>query len=93
MRRLRRQLSKLTGRFLDLPQDVILDLPRITLIGNMQTYIENHQGVTHFSDELLKLNLSKGRLQIHGKNLVIRAIFSDEVFIEGIVEEVKYFDV
>lgn len=93
MRRFRRQLSKFTGHFLDLPQDVILDLPRITMIGNMQTYIENHHGVTHFSDELLKLNLSKGQLQIRGKNLVIRAILTDEVFIEGIVEEVKYFDV
>ncbi|WP_282941472.1 sporulation protein YqfC [Paenibacillus sp. RC67] len=90
MRSLTRKFNQFTAKLLDLPQDVILDLPRMTLIGNMQLYIENHRGVLHFSNELMKLALNKGSLEVRGKQLVIRAIFSEEVFIEGVIEDVKF---
>ena len=90
MRRLNRKLRKLTASLLDLPQDVIFDLPRITMIGNMQLYIENHRGVLAFSSELLQLQLSVGKLEITGTDLVIRAILTEEVFIEGVISDLKY---
>ncbi|NHN30935.1 sporulation protein YqfC [Paenibacillus agricola] len=90
MRALTRTINKLTAKLLDLPQDITSDLPRLTMIGNVQLYIENHRGVLHFSSELLGLALSKGRLEVHGKQLVIRAILSEEVFIEGVIDELKY---
>jgi sporulation protein YqfC len=90
MRRLTRKWNQLTAKILDLPQDVVQDLPRITMIGNVQLYVENHRGVLHFSNEHLKLELTKGKLEVFGKNLVIRAILSEEVFIEGVIDDVKY---
>lgn len=87
-----RKLRNLTSGFLDLPQDVIFDLPRITMIGNMQLYIENHAGVIQFSREMLQLKLSYGKLEITGKDLVIRAILSEEVFIEGKISDVRYMN-
>ena len=85
-----KRLRKLTAQFLDLPKDVIFDIPRITMIGNMQLYIENHRGVMAFSDRLLRLRLSSGCLEIEGRELVIRAILTEEVFIEGTIDLVKY---
>ncbi|MCZ8511174.1 sporulation protein YqfC [Paenibacillus filicis] len=90
MRSLTRRFNQWTAKLLDLPQDVVMDLPRMTLIGNMQLYIENHRGVLHFSSDELKLALSKGRLEVYGKQLVIRAILSEEVFIEGTIHDIKY---
>jgi len=85
-----KRLRKLTARFLDLPKDVIFDIPRLTMIGNMQLYIENHRGVMEFSESLLQLRLSVGYVEIAGQELVIRAILTEEVFIEGLIESVKY---
>jgi sporulation protein YqfC len=90
MRRLTRKWNQFTAKMLDLPQDVVQDLPRITLIGNVQLYVENHKGVLHFSSESLMLELTKGKLEVVGKQLVIRAIFTEEVFIEGVIDAVKY---
>lgn len=90
MRRWTRKLTKWTTDMLDLPQDVVFDLPRMTMIGNMQLYVENHRGVLHFSDTYLKLALPHGSVEIRGKELSIRAILTEEVFIEGQIEEVKY---
>ena len=33
---------------MDLPQDVMMDLPRITMIGQIHIYIENHRGLIAF---------------------------------------------
>jgi sporulation protein YqfC len=90
MRRLTRKLNQWTASLLDLPQDVVQDLPRITMIGNVQLYIENHRGVLHFSPDRLKLALTKGTLEIRGKQLVIRAILTEEVFIEGTIDDIQY---
>lgn len=85
-----KKLRQMTSDALDLPKDVIFDLPRMTMIGNMQLYIENHKGIQHFSGDRLCLQLSVGSIEVTGKNLVIRAILSEEVFIEGTIEQVKY---
>lgn len=90
MRRLTQKLNQWTASLLDLPQDVVQDLPRITMIGNVQLYIENHRGVLHFAPDRLKLALTKGSLEIRGKDLVIRAILTEEVFIEGTIDDIQY---
>jgi sporulation protein YqfC len=90
MRRLTRKLNQWAANMLDLPQDVVHDLPRITMIGNVQLYIENHRGVLHFSSDRLQLALSQGKLDIRGKDLTIRAILTEEVFIEGTIDDIQY---
>jgi len=90
MRRLTRKWNQFTAKLLDLPQDIVHDLPRITMIGNVQLYVENHRGVLHVSSEYLKLSLTTGQLEVKGKELVIRAILPEEVLIEGTIDDVKY---
>lgn len=90
MRSLSRKINQWTATLLDLPKDVTDDLPRVTMIGNVQLYIENHRGVLHFSSEMLKLALVKGRIEVYGSDLVLRAILTEEVFIEGKILDVKY---
>jgi sporulation protein YqfC len=88
MRRLKRKFHKLTAEVLDMPQDIVYDLPRLTLIGDRQLYIENHRGVVHFSSEKLRLALSKGELEVTGTSLVIRTIWTEEVFVEGVISSI-----
>ncbi|PZD93936.1 sporulation protein YqfC [Paenibacillus sambharensis] len=89
MRRFGQKLRKWTAEVLDLPQDVVFDLPRMTMIGDRQLYIENHRGVLHFSPEKLRLALPTGELEVMGQELVIRGIWTEEVFIEGIIVQVQ----
>ncbi|EGL19947.1 MULTISPECIES: sporulation protein YqfC [Paenibacillus] len=90
MRRLTQKWKQMTANMLDLPQDVVQDIPRITMIGNVQLYVENHCGVMHFSSEMLRLQLTRGKLEVSGKELVIRAILTEEVLIEGIIADIRY---
>ncbi|MBN2983309.1 sporulation protein YqfC [Cohnella algarum] len=85
MPRVGRKLRRWTARILDLPQDVVLDLPRVTMIGGLQLTVENHRGVLHFSPGSLRLAMERGELEITGNDLVIRAIGTEEVFVEGTI--------
>jgi len=90
MTRIGRRLRGWTNGVLDLPQDLLQEMPRITLIGNKELYIENHRGLLHFSSSQLKLALAKGSLEIVGEGLVIRNILGQELKIEGIIGEIRY---
>lgn len=89
MTRISRKLRNWTNEMLDLPQDIVFNLPRLTLIGNNELHIENHEGVKHFSSEELILILKQGSLRVEGKGLIIRSILPHEVFVEGRVEAIK----
>lgn len=79
---------------MDLPADVLMDLPRITMIGQLHIYIENHRGVLQFSNEELRLLLSQGQGQliIKGEQFVIKTILPEELLLEGKIDQVLYIN-
>ncbi|MGI5911835.1 MAG: sporulation protein YqfC [Syntrophomonadaceae bacterium] len=80
------------AEFLDIPKDIVLDLPKITVIGREELYIENHRGVIEYSLTRLRVNLSRGFLEIEGDDLEIRALMADEMKITGKIISFKYLD-
>jgi sporulation protein YqfC len=85
-------VKKLAADMLEVPKDSVLNVPRITLIGGLQLYVENFQSVIEFRDDLLRLALSKGELHVFGERLVIKTILPTEVVIEGTISGIKYLD-
>ncbi|MFD2679944.1 sporulation protein YqfC [Bacillus seohaeanensis] len=77
---------------MDLPEDVMMDLPRITMIGQIHIYIENHRGLLTFTDKEVRLLLKQGQLMIRGKSFVIKMILPEEILLEGKIDEVTYLD-
>ena len=47
---------------LELPKDLVLNLPRITMVGNIQLTIENHRGVILYSDRRIRVAVSGASL-------------------------------
>jgi len=74
---------------LELPRDIVLDLPKITMVGNLQLYIENHKGIIEYSTGIIRVNTRAGMLVITGNKLVIKAILIEEITITGEIEQVK----
>src|SRR3954467_4198871 len=85
-------LRKWVTKNMELPQDVMMDLPRITMIGHIHIYIENHRGLITFSDKELRLLLKQGQLLIKGKAFVIKAIMPEEILLEGKIDQVLYLN-
>ncbi len=75
---------------MELPQDVMMDLPRITMIGQIHIYIENHRGLIAFSDKEVRLLLKHGQLLVKGKAFVIKTILPEEILLEGKIDQVVF---
>lgn len=77
-------------KHLALPTDVMLELPRITMIGQIHVYIENHKGLIVYSDTELKLKTNQGYVQISGSSFVLKMMLPEEILLEGLITEVKF---
>ena len=88
----RELLSKAMADFLEIPADIVLDLPKLTITGRNQLYLENHKGIIEYSTSRLRINLSRGYLEINGEKLEIQALMPDEMKVTGEVHSVRYWD-
>jgi sporulation protein YqfC len=89
MLRRKGNLQSLAG-FLEIPQDIVLDLPRITMLGNKQLLVENHKGIIEYTPSLVRIKLSQGELIILGEKLTLGNLQVEQILVEGVVQEVKY---
>ncbi|HMM20203.1 MAG TPA: sporulation protein YqfC [Selenomonadales bacterium] len=88
-RRRKGNLQKLAG-LLEIPQDIILDLPRITMLGNKQVLVENHKGIMEYTPDLVRIKLNQGELIVDGTGLTLGNLQAEQILVEGTVKTLKY---
>ena len=86
------KVRRMLTNTIDLPQDVMMNLPRITMIGQIHIYIENHRGLVAFLVFLVRLQLEQGQLSIMGEGLIIKTILPEEILLEGVIGSVNYLN-
>ncbi len=83
-------IKKRAADILELPRDIMLDLPKVTLIGGYQLCIENHKGIIEYSTDLVRINTKAGILIAAGKGLIIKSIVIGEIIIMGRICRVEF---
>lgn len=73
-----------------LPKEIILDLPRITLLGSKQICIENYKGIIEYDSERIRINTARGLIKIFGSNLEINTVTTEEIFITGNINNIEF---
>jgi len=76
---------------LEIPKDILLDLPKVTFIGNLQVNIENHKGIVEYSDDNIRIKIKDGILKVSGMDLVIKTIVTEEIIISGKIASIDFF--
>lgn len=75
---------------LSLPKDVVLDLPRISICGDKEIYIENHKGIMEYGDKCIRIKTSDAIVHIFGDGLRIIILENDRMVINGEFLSVEY---
>jgi sporulation protein YqfC len=88
----REAFNRALADFLEIPRDLVLDIPKLTLVGREELYLENHRGIIQYNPGLLRINLSRGFLEIEGRNMEIKALMPEELHIIGQIISVRYRD-
>ena len=71
------------ARFFALPEDALLDVPRITMVGDLAVFIQNHRGIRRFTSELLEVDTGRGMLVVRGEGMVLGGIGAEEIRLVG----------
>ncbi len=77
-------------RSLDLPEEVILNVPTANVYGNKKMEIYNFKGLIEYTLERVRINTSVGVLIVEGKNLEIKVMTTEELHIMGNIMQISY---
>jgi len=83
------KLQALAGLF-EIPPDIVLDLPRLTMLGNQQLLVENHKGIIEYTPVLVRIKLNLGELKVIGTNMVLSNLQSEQILLDGSISEIKF---
>lgn len=86
----KKQVKQSLSGFFEIPGDIMLDLPRIVIIGNLKVFIENHRGILEYSPEAVRIGLAEGEVCITGEKLMLRTILADEICIGGQISGLSF---
>jgi len=75
---------------LELPKEILLNIPKIILLGNKSVVIENYKGILLFEDDTIKVNTNSGILGVSGRKLKITEINADDLLIEGRIKTIEF---
>ncbi|WP_407690662.1 sporulation protein YqfC [Salinibacillus xinjiangensis] len=92
MNKWRGRMKQWVAHYFNLPDDVLLDLPRITTIGQLHAYIENHHGLVTFTENEIVVKTNQGYVRVRGENFVLKTMLQEEIIIEGKIQDVQYVD-
>ena len=75
---------------LEMPKEIVLDVPRITVIGRNEITIENHKGILIFEKNEIKIKTSLEPLTIKGNSFEILYIAASTITIKGYFDSIEY---
>jgi sporulation protein YqfC len=77
---------------LELPTEIVVDEPLITIVGNYLITIENYTTLMQYTTDEIKLFTKSGILKITGNNIKINEIGTGKISILGNIVNIDYSD-
>ena len=74
----------------ELPKDVVLGIPMLTMVGQMELNIENYRGIIEYTDSLIRVHTKDGQIRVNGKNLKVEYYTNDEMKVNGHIVSIEY---
>ena len=75
---------------LELPKDILLGIPLLTLKGDMEITIENHKGILSYTSVELEILAKNFRILIIGEEMMISQYSKDSITIKGKISVVTF---
>ncbi len=88
--RTRTSFKEKVSEALELPKELVLDVPRITLIGNKQLILENYKGIIEYEDSRIRVKTSEGIIKMEGISMIIKEITSEDIMVKGEIKIIQF---
>lgn len=84
------KLKEKVTEILELPKEIVLNVPRLTMVGNGNLLIENYKGIIEYDDKRVRVNTGVGIIKIQGERLAIKEITSEDIMIDGEIQAFEF---
>lgn len=78
------------NEILEIPKEVVYKIPKITIIGFEELYIENYIGILEYEDFFIRINTNIGNININGFNLNLNEMKEDKIVVKGKLENIDF---
>ncbi len=85
-----KQTTKKLIETLDLPQDIFLGIPILSLCGNKELYISNHRGILSYGQEEMIILAKEYQIRVKGKALNIVSYTKEDLTIQGYILSLEF---
>ena len=82
--------KRLLADVTNMPKDVVLGAPIVTITGQLEMSVENYRGIIEYTELLIRIKTKVGQLKIIGKGLQIEYYTNDEMKVKGRIVSVEY---
>ena len=84
------RFKKFMTESLELPGEIVTDLPKVSIFSNNEIYIENYKGLIEFENESAKINTKGKIISLEGKGFEIKNITEDEITLKGEISRITF---
>lgn len=81
---------KSVSKFLEIPREVISNVPKITVTGFDEVLIENFKGILEYEDYFARISTNIGIININGFNLKLNQMTDDDILVSGRIENLDF---
>ena len=91
MRKQRKKVAQnKINNFLEIPQELSNNIPKVTITGFEQILIENYKTILEYQDFYIRLSTEIGILNINGFGLDLKEMTSDDLLITGKIDSIDF---
>lgn len=83
-------LKRNVAERLELPKEVVLDLPLFTMMGKEEITIENHKGILSYGEEAIRIGTKVGICVVSGRDLQLKQLSGDLLVICGNISSIVF---
>lgn len=81
------EIKEKFSKAMELPKELLMNISRMTIIGNEDIYIENYKGIVEYEENVIRLS---NNITIYGSKLNIEEITENEIMITGNVLNIEF---
>ncbi len=78
------------SKFLEIPREVISNVPKITVTGFDEIFIENFKGILEYEDFFARISTEIGNININGFNLKLNQMTDNDILVTGRIENIDF---
>lgn len=78
------------AELLELPKEVVMNIPKLTIVGKGNLFIENYKGIIEYDTGRIRVNTALGIISISGEHMTIKEITSEDIMVDGEIESLEF---